>query len=507
LNELSKDDNIRFTIFAGIIDALKNNPTLYYHHKDIIHEILFSNLDTKIGIESLIQVVIHYFENFNTIEKQKIVKSLKSNPIIKKGTDPVLNMGLSLLKFLNSFIAKENLEKIKITLRREVNLIDSSKIFIDATDIRPLFYCIFNILSGLRNFIFEFRGFETILKIFEKKYPNRDFLGLFFTHKFWEEYLELNLHLMNNIFNLLYNPVFLSPNASIENIQESLDQINIKLRDFILHHHNDNLYLFLREKTSFVDLLKEIPLKTMNILQYFANYAMLLKRLFNFDNPFGDSEKNNLSDYNNRIEANIQYIYFIPIRIAYKHLYDLMKERQESYLKIREILDTIIDERRRIVTILGPFSDKDPKSNVNEKFTSISVWLANLPEQYKPVFIPWQYQGITNNILFDLYIQMSSFMICLYIPSRSAGHVDEIARILERRNAPPIILISNCEFPTTTQVDGIATNNYVEIFCFNDSGCSYKEKCFFKERCKDEGFPKATLEEALEAAIEWIKEL
>lgn len=507
LNELSKDNNIRFTIFAGIIEALKTNPSLYYHQKEIINDIIFSNLDTKIGIESLIQVIIHYFDDFDTREKQKIVKSLENNPILKKGTDPVLNIGLSLLKFLDSFIAKEDLDKIKATLGREVNLIEAPKIYIDATDIRPLFYCIFNILTGLKNFIFDFRGFENILKLFEKKYPNRDFLGLFFTHKFWDEYLELNLHLMKNIFNILYNPVFLSPNVSIENIQESLDQINTKLRDFVLHHHNDNLYRFLRKKGSFVDLLKEIPLKTMNILQDFANYAILLKKLFNFDDPFEDSEKNVLLEYNKRIEANINYIYFIPIRIAYKHLYDLMKERQESYLKIREILDSILNERKRIVTILGPFSDKDPKSNVNEKFTSIAIWLANLPKQYKPVFIPWQYQGITNAILFDLYVQMSNFIICLYIPSKSAGHIDEVARILERRNAPPIVLISNCEFPTTTQVDGIIKSKFVEIFCFNDSGCSYKEKCFFKNRCKDEGFPKATLEKALEAAMEWIEKL
>jgi len=507
LNELSKDNNIRFTIFAGILEALKTNPSLYYHQKESINEIIFSNLDTMIGIENLIQVIIHYFDVFNTIEKREIVNNLGNNPILKERTDPVLNIGYSLLKFLNSFIAKEDLDEIKATLVREVDLIDSSKIYIDATDIRPLFFCILNILSGLRNFVYDFRDFENILKLFENKYPNRDFLGLFFTHKFWDEYLELNLHLLENIFNILYNPVFLSPNVNIENIQESLDQMNTKLRDFILLHHNDNLYRLLRKRDSFVDLLKEIPLKTMNILQDFANYAILLKKLCNFDDPFEDSEKNDLLDYNKRIEASINYIYFIPIRITYKKLYDLMKERQESYLKIREILDSILNERKRIVTILGPFSDKDPKSKINEKFTSIAIWLANLPEKYKPVFIPWQYQGITNAILFDLYIQMSNFIICLYIPSKSAGHVDEIARILERRNAPPIILITNCEFPTITQVDGIAKNKFVEIFCFNDSGCSYKGKCFFKDRCKDEGFPKATLEKALETAMEWIKKL
>ena len=55
-----------------------------------------------------------------------------------------------------------------------------------------------------------------------------------------------------------------------------------------------------------------------------------------------------------------------------------------------------------------------------------------------------------------------------------SGHIDEIARILERRNAPPIILISNCEFPTTTQVDGIAANKFIELFCFNENACPYE---------------------------------
>ncbi len=98
---------------------------------------------------------------------------------------------------------------------------------------------------------------------------------------------------------------------------------------------------------------------------------------------------------------------------------------------------------------------------------------------------------------------MSKFVICLYVPSRFSGHVDEIARLLERRFSPPIILLSNCEFPTRTPAQGIAINSRIKVFCFSDRSCSNFERCIFGERCKREDLPKDSIEKALESAVVW----
>ena len=99
---------------------------------------------------------------------------------------------------------------------------------------------------------------------------------------------------------------------------------------------------------------------------------------------------------------------------------------------------------------------------------------------------------------------MSKFIICLYVPSKFSGHVDEIARLLERRFSPPIVLLSNCEFPTRTQAEGIAFNQRAKIFCFNNGACQYLDKCIFGTRCKGKNFPKESIEKALESAAEWL---
>ncbi|MHA1674336.1 MAG: hypothetical protein ACTSYI_12005 [Promethearchaeota archaeon] len=105
---------------------------------------------------------------------------------------------------------------------------------------------------------------------------------------------------------------------------------------------------------------------------------------------------------------------------------------------------------------------------------------------------------------------MSELIICDYNSGHSAGHVDEIAKLINSRNIPPVILLSSCHFPTTTQVQAIMEKTKMNIFCYAlDGKCTYKDskKCPLHENCTENDFPKRSLELALIEGMDWVESL
>ncbi len=496
LNKIDLSDHRIFTFFSAIRDDLLHKPNNF----SFVKNILLTNLKKSGGNKSilLLSAILITIDKFSEKERLDIIRNL-----VEGIKNDYLHIGKSLI-IATHYLLLKDYKKFVLNLKKAYTISMAITTYFDEAYFEAFLYFCLNLFCNFKNTFSDFKDLENLRGKFSDYYIKVSPYKLIDTKTFIKISNNL-IYLFDSLNDFIHKPSFVSDikygpgyEKNLSELEELYkEQIEMKLFDRRVNatHHNEEV--FERTITTYKDSLnffisyKNLSLKYQDIMKYLPSIE--IEQI-----PQMISEINNLTDN----------FYFPPARFLAKILKDLLINKINSSIKAREVLGEFIKEKNQIISILGPFNEEEDWKETSENYKKISLWLTSKNENFVPQFIPAQFQGELNPTLFDIFVNMSKFIICYYKPSKSAGHVDEISRLLERRVIPPTILISKCEFPTTTQMTGIKQNIKMKIFCFKDDKikfkCSYYKKCLFGQDCKREKLPVSNIEAALEKAYKWI---
>lgn len=466
LGQMVNTQKGRWSIFAGIQSDLEIRPQHFKYAKTI----LLSNLTTQEGFSEFLFCLLEVFDFFSAKERARLLKQLKNrkNPLI------------DLLSALNEIIAGHGYRKIDLG---ELLVKMKPLLVFDVKDIYGKMEIFFSLLSDLSQVIPSFQGFRqaggTTTNIYHSIFQQAIFL---------QQYPP-------------FKKVCLEDAPLIQSLK---DQLISTYR----YHFDDEIS---RNILSDPNREHDASLPLESCLSFFSKFLEIsrsFRDVLNFSSSLKSDYFHNLHKNMRQLKESTQYMYYLPVRIAAKKILEMFSEQLDAAEKTYSTLKIYMESKRDTISIIGPFGTEGERTM--NLYMRISSKLRLLG--YQPRFIPGNYNGIVNAILFDIFVNMSAGIICLYKPSKSGGHIDEVARLLERRISPPVALISPCRFPTTTQVEGILRSKHISVFCFKEGSsgllnCPKKQVCVFKKRCKAQKYPVDSLEKALSRATTWIEKM
>jgi len=503
LKNIDRRDHRRYTYFTAIREDLWYKPNHFRYAKKIIN----SNLNTEEGFTGLLSAILISFDKFTLKEQEKIIKRFN-----KRRKRDYNSIGINIIKAIFN-LQQSNFGKFKKFLQMACDTCEKIPNVVYTHDHGYFEIYIYYLLEFFSNFerIFpKFKELDRIKERFFNHFNNQNSFFRMITPEAFSKYYSLLTYFFNTFIDYIHVPAFLSdfklPKELINKFKELMDffndEIESKLFDHRVRSSRKNKEIFEDSITAFKD--------TYDFLYIYSKLAIEYQRIMNYEEEINEDE---LGEFIKNLELIIENFYFTPARIISRIMKNMLTEKINSAHEARRVLKQFIEGKKKIISILGPFNNNDVNWEKNkEYFQKISLWISSKNENFVPQFIPAQFQGIFNPTLFDIFVNMSKFIICLYIPSTSSGHVDEIARLLERREIPPTILLSNCEFPTTTQITGIQETNKMKVFCFNENSssitdCPYYKKCVFTKECRKEKLPTSNIERTLDKAFNWTRKI
>jgi hypothetical protein len=474
----------RWCVFSAIQQDLDKHPNHFDSAKDIILE----NLEATEGSDALDLCVLETFDLFSLEEQELIIDKLS-----RRGS-PFTDLFRILNDILNSrsvdaVLLVTALEKLRETLR------------LDITNVKQKMNMIMKIFAVFSSMMPEFRGFsekDAQIENSDDRGPIEEFVA--------EKELPIPLYqsLFQKMISLLNYPPFTLYSIPADDFKSLLEHLAYVYRQKMYNPRSDQV---LRDPEIFEDISTSLS-STQLFFEHFQVLCAYLRRMLNFEDALSTDVKTKIHEEVEIIEASINFIFKMPVRMASRVLMRAFQAQLTAAEGTYDTLQSYMISRTNMISIIGPFANESDDTMKDYEKIASQLRL----EGFQPCYIPGKFSGAANSVLFDIFVNMSKCIVCYYKASNSSGHVDEMSRLLDRRDCPPVILLSPCEFPTTTQIEGIRRRSDMNIFCFkkDSSGiddCPHGDICAFRDRCQSEGHLKQSVDDALNQGIEWLKQL